>query len=518
MEIAALKLIEDHPHLNDANHTITHNFNNESYCLTGIEIDEFVQESKSMFLDTPKIGGIIGLGIQSKLSRDAIFSIVIDSILTTLINLVGSVKAIHKYTDSLEYYATRDPLTNFFNQRVFRDMMGYEIKRATRHKYKFGLLVIDLDNFKYVNDTYGHSFGDSLLQSIADVIENVKRSEDIASRFGGDEFTLILPESDDKQIYTVAERVNEAIRNFSLQAPNDNSVTITASIEIAIYPDHADQENSLFNVADSMMYRAKSEGKNTIRYASHDDLEIIYNDNNDKAMLVLDAITHQRIIPHYQPIMALKDDTITIHELLMRIDIENNTINAGAFIEKAEELGVVHQMDYICIEKALAKMQESAYEDTLFINLSPKALIVNEFLVKINDLIHKYQIKKEQIVFEITERETVKSFSLLEKFVNNLKLEGYRFAIDDFGSGFSSFHYIKKFPIDFIKIDGEFILNLSKDKKDLAFVKSIIALAKELEVYTVAEFVVQYLRDIGIDYVQGFHIAKPSSQFTSRAL
>jgi len=122
-------------------------------------------------------------------------------------------------------------------------------------------------------------------------------------------------------------------------------------------------------------------------------------------------------------------------------------------------------------------------------------------------------------VFEITERETVKSFALLERFVQNLKLEGYRFAIDDFGSGFSSFHYIKKFPIDFIKIDGEFIVNMEVDHKDLAFVKSIVSLAKELEIKTVAEFVesasqLELLREIGIDYVQGYHIGKPSAEFT----
>ena len=150
-------------------------------------------------------------------------------------------------------------------------------------------------------------------------------------------------------------------------------------------------------------------------------------------------------------------------------------------------------------------------------NLSPKALIISEFINKIVVLAHNYNINRDNIVFEITERETVKSFSLLERFVQNLKLQGFSFAIDDFGSGFSSFHYIKKFPIDYIKIDGDFIINITKDKKDVAFVKSIVALAKELKVKTIAEFVeneeiLEFLKDIDIDYVQGYHIGKPNKE------
>lgn len=519
MEKAALELLEAHPSLDITNHSIRHNYGNENYCLTTLVIDNIKHEAKSLILDTPKIGGVIGLGLQSELSNDAIFSIVIDSILTTLINLVGSVKAIHKYTDSLEYYATRDPLTGLFNQRVFRDLIGYEVKRAERHEYKFGLLVIDCDNFKPINDTYGHSFGDTFLKAFADLLSHAKRDEDILSRYGGDEFTLIIPESNKEEVFALAHRILRNADEFRLSAPDGAEVHITASIGMAIYPDHSNDAGELFNVADSMMYRSKEEGKNAIRFPSQDDLDAIYSDSNDKAMLVLDAIKYHRIIPHFQPIMSLKDNATTIHELLMRIDIDNNTITAGNFIEKAEALGVIHQMDYIVIEKAFEKIHKIGYNGVLFINLSPKALIVNEFIAKINTLIHTYGIEKRQIVFEITERETVKSFALLEKFVNNLKLEGYRFAIDDFGSGFSSFHYIKKFPIDFIKIDGEFIINITSDKKDLAFVKSIVSLAKELKVQTIAEFVeneevLAFLREIGIDYVQGFHIGKPSLEFT----
>ena len=175
-------------------------------------------------------------------------------------------------------------------------------------------------------------------------------------------------------------------------------------------------------------------------------------------------------------------------------------------------------MDLMVIEKAFKKIQETQYEGILFINLSPKSLIMGDFINKINGFVYKYGIQKDKIVFEITERETVKNFSLLEKFVYTLKLEGYKFAIDDFGSGFSSFHYIKKFPIDYVKIDGDFIVNINKDEKDRAFVNSIVTLAKELKIQTVAEFVeneeiVQVLNALEIDYYQGFHIGKPAQKF-----
>jgi len=178
-------------------------------------------------------------------------------------------------------------------------------------------------------------------------------------------------------------------------------------------------------------------------------------------------------------------------------------------------------MDLIVIEKAFEQIKKTNYKGLLFINLSPKSLIVGDFINKINDLVKEYEIQKDHIVFEITERETVKNFSLLERFVQNLKAEGYKFAIDDFGSGFSSFHYIKKFPIDYLKIDGDFIININKDEKDKAFVNSISTLAQELNVKTIAEFVenqeiVETLDTLNIDYCQGYHMGRPALEFQSK--
>lgn len=521
LEKTSIDMISQYHNLTGIDYSINHNLSNEKYCLSSLTIDDIEHEAKSILLDTPRIGGIVGLGIQSNIEKDSIHSIVIDSILTTLLNLVGSIKAINKYTENLEFYATRDPLTGLFSQRVFRDLLDYEVKRAARHKYAFGVLVIDCDNFKPINDTYGHSFGDDFLKKFADLLENSKRDEDILSRYGGDEFTVILPESTEKEVYTVASRILENVEKFEIDAPDGTTVGVTVSIGMAIYPNHSTEPKELFNIADTMMYQAKNQGKNAIRFPNEYDIEEIHKEVEDKSMIVLDAIKNEKIIPYFQPIMNTATNKVEINELLMRIEIDNEILTAGRFIETAESLGIVHKMDYIVIEKAFKKINETNYDGILFINLSPKALIIGEFITKIVNLTHKYKINKEKIVFEITERETVKSFSLLEKFVKNLKMEGFSFAIDDFGSGFSTFHYVKRFPIDYIKIDGDFIINLNKDEKDLAFVKSIVALAKELKVSTIAEFVedeeiLKFLKDIDVTYAQGFHIGKPSPELLEK--
>jgi len=436
-------------------------------------------------------------------------------------NLVGSVKAINKYTQDLEYYAARDPLTDLFNQRVFNDMMSYEIKRADRHEYSFALMVIDCDNFKPINDNFGHAFGDKFLQTIADILEQEKRPEDVAARYGGDEFTIILPECDENGALTVAKRIAERIANEKLIAPDDTKVGLTISTGICVYPQHTTSQTDMFIIADAMMYQAKEEGKNSIKIPDQKDISQILKTNQEKSSLLIKAIENDQIEAYFQPIRpSLVNNDLVIHELLMRINQDGRIVSAYEFIEIAEARGLINTMDLMVIEKAFRKIKETNYEGILFINLSPKSLIMGDFINKINNFVITYGIVKERIVFEITERETVKNFSLLEKFVHALKAEGYKFAIDDFGSGFSSFHYIKKFPIDYIKIDGDFIINIDKDIKDRAFVNSIVTLAKELNIKIIAEFVesqeiVEVLDLLEIDYYQGYHIGKPINKFIS---
>lgn len=193
-------------------------------------------------------------------------------------------------------------------------------------------------------------------------------------------------------------------------------------------------------------------------------------------------------------------------------------MEAEEFIEIAERLGIVSKHDYVIMEKVFQKVKEEGYTGYLFVNLSPKSLILKEFIPSVLELTRKYDIDRGSIVFEITERDTVKNISLLERFVKDLKFEGFKFAVDDFGSGFSSFNYVRRFPIDFIKIEGEFIRTMIEDRKDLAFVKTMATLAREFGIRSVVESVeneniLDVVKQIGIDCAQGYFMGRPSANF-----
>lgn len=516
---------DEHFHKGAVILSITHHVSHpepETLGLRPITPKDIELQTKSLLLETPKIGGVVGIGVQSDLAKDPIRHIVIDGILTTLLNLVGSVKAIYKYTQDLEFYATRDPLTSLHNQRMFKELLGYEVGRASRHKDSFGLLMLDLDNFKTVNDRFGHAYGDQFLQAFAQVLEDSIRPGDFLARYGGDEFTIILPEASQEQAFSVAQRIKRAVEKMNLRSPDGESMHATSSIGVAIYPDHAKNPRDLFLLADNMMYKAKRLGRNSIAVPDDDEVAEVYKEAGAKNIMVLNALEEERIVPYFQPIVDAKTGDVEIHELLMRIEMDHRIVPAGEFIDIAEGIGVVHKMDYMLIEKAFDQMVEQGYKGKLFVNLSPKSLIVSEFIGRIHQLALDKNIAPERIVFELTERETVSNLNLLEKFVLDLKLEGFNFAIDDFGSGFSSFHYIKHFPIDVIKIEGEFIRNMLNDDKYMAFVKSIVTLAQSLGIRTIAEFiedeeVMDKVCELGIDYGQGYYLGRPAEAFVQQS-
>ncbi len=510
------KQLHDHPFFHgSALVQIAHNIAEEDGALPELSIEDIELQTKTLLLETPRIGGIVGIGVQSMMAQDNVRHIVIGSILTTLLNLVGSVKAIYKYTKDLEHYATRDPLTDLYNQRMFWELLGYEVGRSKRHKQQFAVLMLDLDNFKTINDRFGHHVGDAFLQAFAKLLHTAVRDGDLLARYGGDEFCIILPEAADTQAHMVAQRITDMLDDFSMETPDGHKLKATTSIGIAISPNHGDNPKDLFLVADNMMYKAKKSGKNAIAIPSEDEMAEVFRQAGEKSIMIQNALDQGNIVPYFQPICSAASGDIVIHELLMRIQLGDEVVAANDFIEQAESMGIAHKMDYQLIEKAFIQIREQDYDGMLFINLSPKALIVGEFVARVSHLAQQFDIKPSRIVFEITERETVSNLSLLEKFVLDVKLQGFSFAIDDFGSGYSSFQYIKRFPVDYIKIEGEFIRNMLHDEVYLAFIKSIVTLAKELKIKTIAEFVedadiLAAVSALGIDYAQGYHISRPS--------
>ncbi|HRP94704.1 MAG TPA: bifunctional diguanylate cyclase/phosphodiesterase [Rhodocyclaceae bacterium] len=470
---------------------------------------------KSFFVDKPKIGSIVGIGVRSDTLAEPTQNLVLDSILSTLLNVVGSIKAIHKYTRDLEYYATRDPLTDLYNQRVFWELLNYEVHRCSRHNTKSTLLMIDLDNFKLINDHFGHAVGDQFLQNFARAIQSALRGGDIFARYGGDEFCALLPETGLEQGYAVAKRVLEATRNVVVDAGEQGKATASASIGLAVYPDHATEAKDMFLFADTLMYKAKSEGKERVALPTEEDVMAAFRNISDMGVAVMNAINERKIIPFFQPIMHVTGDRPDAVEVLSRIEVNGELMRADQFIEVAEKMGIIHRLDALVIEAALQKVVDSSFDGYIFFNLSPRALVLSEFTRTLRTVVKHSGIAPERIVFEITERDTVKNLSVLERFFSDLKSEGFGLAIDDFGSGFSSFHYLRRFPFDFLKIEGDFIANMLNSDRDRIFVRSINDLARALKIQVIAEFVeseevLDMIRALRIDYAQGYHVGRPA--------
>ena len=520
LEKVVRKLLAENPLFSDESAiAIVHKVSDSTRNLRDLSESDIEKQMRSLLVETPKIGDIVGIGVQADLISEDTRKLVMGSILSTLLNVVGSIKAIHKYTCELEYYATRDPLTKLYNQRMFWDLFEYEIGRSRRHSHKFALMVIDMDNFKSVNDTYGHSFGDTFLQKIADVMREALRTEDILTRYGGDEFVVILPETSEDEATTCAKRMIDAICSMNVATLDGTIVRGTVSIGLGVYPDHAAEKKDLFMFADNMMYKAKSEGRNRIGIPTEDDVIESFRHTSATSIIVMNAVENKDrdIVPYFHPLVDTRTRKIEAVEVLGRIRLgDGEILEAGEFIEIAEKIGVIHKFDYIILEKALQVVRNQNFQGNIFLNLSPRALTLNAYIPEVRRIVSESEIDPGRIIFEITERETIKKMALLETFVRNLKMEGYKLAIDDFGSGFSSFNYLKRFPVDYLKIEGDFIVNMTSSERDMAFVRSISMLARELGILTVAEYVeneevLRSVSDIGIDLAQGYFISKPSA-------
>lgn len=473
-------------------------------------------------LDTSNLAGLLGIAYASNVGLTPQESSVIHSILAVMVMVVGSSKALSRTLSELEYYSTHDPLTGLYNRRYFNDILDYEVGRSERHQHEFSILMLDLDDFKDVNDTYGHPCGDSVLCQVAETMRSVMRKGDLATRIGGDEFAIILVETGLTGAMIVAEKLRTELRQMTFEDEQGKHFHITTSIGVVTYPGDARSISDLMAGVDIGLYRAKELGKDSIgTLASVKDNLQVSRLNRDYAETLRASLRDGRVVPYYQTIFDCKTGEPFAYETLARIkEPDGRVLAAGTFIETIEKYGLGRELDRAIIDQALVaarvQLDEKKPPFRLFINLSAQEIQGRGILGYAEQLCAELEIPPNIVVFEILERDAISDMTHMRKFLGDLRKKGFLFALDDFGSGYNSFHYLRELSFDFVKIDGAFVKNIVRSKIDSTLVRNLTRLCQELGILTIAEFVeseeiLSVLQTMGVDYAQGFHLGVPAS-------
>lgn len=468
---------------------------------------------------------MLGVGYSTLYPLSTQEEIIIRSLLSVMVMVVGSAKTLNSTLRELEYYAEHDPLTGLYNRRYFNRLLEYEIDRAGRHTRNFSILMIDLDNFKIINDSHGHGCGDRVLRQISQTLENRVRKGDVLARLGGDEFAIILPETNFEQAAIVAEDVRKTASKLEFHSDDkSHHFGITLSLGLINFPKDATTMSELMSGADIALYQAKAEGKNSVcTLDSVKDRIALERKQHSLTEGLRNALGTNRIIPYFQPIINCEDGSIFAYEALARLKTEDGQIiSAGEFIEATEKIGISLDLDRVIMKHVAENLAEFVVEHRpipkVFINLSPQQIQHRGILQYGQTLCEEYAIPPENIIFELTERAAISNMSNVRRFLERLQKRGFSFALDDFGSGYNSFHYLRELHFDYVKLDGSFISNMLHSKVDDALVEALSGLCGKLGIATIAEFVetqeiMDRLGELGVDYAQGFHLGMPREGF-----
>ncbi len=444
-----------------------------------------------------------------------VFALVI-AIAIVVIRLVGSKNKL------VSYQAMHDPLTNLYNRCYFEYQVKDAIEQRKNSSHNHALLYMDLDQFKVVNDTCGHVAGDELLKQITSLLKNKVRKKDTLARLGGDEFGLLLTDCDIDKASNIGEELRSLMNEYRFSW--DNKIfSVGVSIGIAAITKETTELKEVLIDADTACFAAKDAGRNLVHVYDKQDNILLEQEGQIQWMSELtEALQDDRFELYAQAIKAVSrmDMASDHYEILVRfIDKKGKMYPPGAFLPAAERYGQITEIDLWVIEntfKFISTNREALSETLFSINISGRSLGDIEFRQSIHSIFKKFKIPAKNIGFEITETAAIASFENAIQFINEFKKAGCTFSLDDFGSGLSSFAYLKQLPVDTLKIDGIFVLNIDVEPIDYAMVKSINEIAHLYNKKTVAESVesdsiFEKLRELGVDYAQGYSISKPMS-------
>jgi diguanylate cyclase (GGDEF)-like protein/PAS domain S-box-containing protein len=423
----------------------------------------------------------------------------------------------HLATRRIEHLAMHDTLTDLPNRHSLQRRV-----EAALHSGEVGaLMFLDVDHFKYVNDNFGHRVGDQLIIGVGSVLREMMRgiTGDLY-RLGGDEFAIHLPGALRRDATDVAERALEAVRQYRFQAGAHKVISgLTASAGIALYPFQGGDALALLSNVDIAMYQAKDLGRN--RHVLFDIGSEGLRGTHRRihwAKKLRDALDEDRLVLFSQPVVRLKDQKAMHQEILVHIRDEDGTyLLPGDFIELAESLGMVQEIDMRVVEKLLAFMRASGQVGKrlrYFVNLSRVSISDQRWIRNFPLLLRASGVNPGQLVFEITETAAMSEIDVTLSFIRQLKDMGCRFAMDDFGAGFSSFYYLKRFDVDYLKIDGRFVRDLATDESSRIFVKALNDVARGLNKQVIAEGVetleaLKLLTEMGSQFGQGYLFQRP---------
>ncbi|MDH5407005.1 MAG: EAL domain-containing protein [Gammaproteobacteria bacterium] len=468
---------------------------------------------------------LLGLDKSSEYSVEVIASPIFDQ----QHEIIGAVLVLHDVTElrgmarQLSYQATHDPLSGLINRREFERRLEYMLDSAGQLGQEHAMGYLDLDDFKIVNDTCGHIAGDEMLKNITTILEKNLRETDTLARLGGDEFGILLDSCLLDDAHNVIEKIRVAVSDYSFAW--DNNI-FKSSISIGLVPINADSGSltDIMSAADSACYIAKERGRNRLHVFTEDDKAVAQRHGQMQwVQHIQRAIQEDRFQLFYQLIRPLsprqgeKDHA----EILLRLCSETGKlIPPGVFLPAAERYNLMLEIDQWVVSKiftTLAEHPEWQQQVSMWsVNLSGQSLGEEKFLDYVLEQFSVTGIDFNKICFEITETSVISNITCARQFISVLKEKGCRFALDDFGSGLSSFSYLKTLAVDYLKIDGNFVRSLLTDKNDYNLVISINQIGHVMGIDTVAEFVedeatLAALSNIGVDYVQGYAVAYPQA-------